>query len=172
MNSSQAKQLFVSLCDRLNEPQFGVATNQEVLAGIRDELLQNRLFLADQRVQERRMIMAVVDGTALRWDVPDSPCVVRSIKSVLERVVPSSVESLLSLLDEILRDLLVFKSSVRCPQCGDDDLRCFYSCDHSVVVLNCDVCDWSEAEEGQSYKQDWDLIPAPTGVLQKRNLLH
>lgn len=117
------------------------------------------------------MLLSLLDGSALRWDTPDNFAAVRSVKSVFDRVVPRDVSSLYSILDAILRELFVYKSSVVCPSCGDDDLGCFYDATGDVVVFNCEICDWTEVESGRSRSASSSLIPAPANVLRLRGLL-
>jgi len=171
MNVTGAKQLFAALCRRLHDPDLGLATPRQAVEAIRAELLEHPLFLRDDTVRSQsELIAAVVDGRALAWDAPENAHAVTSVRSALERVTPSSVASLVSILDELLRDLLVFKSSRPCPRCGDDDLRCFYEPQSGVVALNCDVCDWSEAEPGRPTPLGLPLIPASRTVLEERGL--
>lgn len=84
---------------------------------------------------------------------------------------PSSLDSMAMMLRNILWDMVAFKSKVMCPNCGDDEMRVLYDVEEGVVILSCDLCCWSQYENGEKWEGSGKLVPSKVSQLKKSNYL-
>lgn len=84
----------------------------------------------------------------------------------ISRFKPSSVDSILMFIRDILWNMIAYKSSIECSNCRDDDFRVLYDEKLNKIVLCCDLCGYSELENGDVWCSDSNLVPAKTVQLK------
>jgi hypothetical protein len=69
----------------------------------------------------------------------------------LEAVEPTSEESLVASLRDILWSLLVAKSETICSRCKSSQLSMLLAENMGVIVLTCDLCGWAQLKDGREW---------------------
>ncbi|GAA5042340.1 hypothetical protein GCM10011506_44280 [Marivirga lumbricoides] len=66
---------------------------------------------------------------------------------------------------DVLWELLVFKSDILCPCCGDDNLRVMVNNDN-ILIFTCDLCGCILNESGKKTDVNGKLYPAPMSMIR------
>jgi len=94
-----------------------------------------------------------------------------SVKRIILEKEPSTDTSRVSLLAEILRGLVEYKTSLECSNCNDDDLIAMYDNNRSKLLLVCNTCGWVQDLNGAERKVMGYLTPAKKELLKENNLI-
>lgn len=96
------------------------------------------------------------------------------VQNTIDRVCnlkPSSIDAIAMIVRDLLWDMVAYKSDIECPNCGDDDFRVLYDIKHKQIVLSCDLCGWSQFEDGKNWQGDNCLVPAKVSELKASSYL-
>lgn len=63
-------------------------------------------------------------------------------------IEPRSVDSLAMLVSSVMREAIAQDSGVRCPSCGQDELKVNLDAGLGTFVLACERCSWAQDVEG------------------------
>ena len=91
-------------------------------------------------------------------------------------VAPSSEETLLMRVRDLLWNAITAESHVQCPNCDSAALRVLRNADSAELVLECDRCPWAQTLPGERWERKTKFLPptieelSEAGVLQEGRL--
>jgi hypothetical protein len=91
------------------------------------------------------------------------------VNNFLLKAPPRSFEHMITRVRDFLHDLLIYKSQISCPRCGDDDLRCYTN--GEVVFFECDRCLYFVDQDLHPVRPPSKVIPCTKGKLKEFHLL-
>jgi hypothetical protein len=97
------------------------------------------------------------------WEDP------KDILTAFKRREPSNFDSMLMKVRDILHELIVYKTTISCPRCDRDDLRCYMS--DSKLVLECDNCGYLVDKDLKPINHKITVRPCKRKELMEHNLL-
>lgn len=77
----------------------------------------------------------------------------------LRAVPPGSMETFAMRLRDIFWGGITVESSVRCPRCGDSQLKILEEPGSGDIVLACDLCGWAQTSDGARWCGARNLRP-------------
>jgi len=139
----------------------------------RDEFYQFMLQWIENNLQDsmnRRIKIILkhkrVPSKGSNWKIEDE--ILR-----LKNLSPNSKENVTMILADILWDYAVTKTSIECPNCGDDELsflivRRIESNGKEEILLSCDNCGWEQDSIGNKWVGECESIRI--GTIQELEL--
>lgn len=148
-----------SILSMLNELDIKKLTKQEFYAAISKWLVSNKNAFKEQLWTSYGLDKLSSLDPSL-FNVESSEGSIEENISRLNNLQPSSQDSIVVIIRDILWDMAAFKTDIRCPNCKDDDLRALLDPDTESIILSCDLCCWSQSNSGTQKLECQNLIPA------------
>lgn len=73
---------------------------------------------------------------------------------------PTTMETMAMRIRDVFWDGITVESSMRCPRCGETQLRILEDPRSERIVLACDLCAWAQTPEGETWQGPRALRPA------------
>ncbi len=105
-----------------------------------------------------------------RYDVEFNEGNVHATVVRLHNQYPSSKDNIAMYIRDVLWDCIIYKTDVTCPNCEGADLSTMISVESGETVFTCDLCYWSQDEQGYKCSGKFNLRFAEKEDIKKLKL--
>jgi hypothetical protein len=145
------KQRLQNLVNSLKESlnQSNINTVELFAATLQSWLVINRHYFEKATRNLFPILDFFADADLSEYPVHYASISLGGLQRLVAEITPRKQADVAARLADIIWDLIAYKTTLTCPQCKDDELRVLQDTDTGRLVLACDICLWSQWEDGE-----------------------
>lgn len=167
-----AKKLWIELRNQI--ASFDSLTRLELVQLIAKTIQKNKSKITQDMLEKYPIFHFIARNDITDYIVENAPRNddFNSVKRIFMEIEPSSDASSISLIAEMVRGLVEYKTNINCPSCNDDELVAMFDVNRGKVLLVCNICGWVQDINGiENNTIIGKLSPVKKDILKQSSLL-